>query len=134
MSPSPGTFVSPYYRRRGLSRLGPGGEGRRRPTVRRQRVSAGATLNTSVDAMTDGSARTDRNGSATWISKETRRKGRHDREQPGKETNGGCGRRRLRRYRRGQGARRHERRRTRRAEGRLHAQHRRSSGAGGSIL
>src|SRR5205807_4565723 len=109
MSPSPGTFVSPYYRRRGLSRLGPGGEGRRRATVRRHRVSAGATLNTSVDAITDGSARTDRNGSATLISKETQRKERHDREHPGGETNGGGGRWRLRRYRRGQGAGRHER-------------------------
>src|SRR5437899_12247774 len=123
MSPSPGTFVSPYYRRRGLSRLGPGGEGRRRPTVRRHRVSAGATLNTSVDAMTDGSARTDRNGSATWISKETRRKGRHDREQQCKETNGGGRRRPLRRDRRRQGDGRKGRRRNCRAEGRRHAQH-----------
>jgi hypothetical protein len=31
--------VSPYDRRRGFSRLGPGGEGRRRPTVRRHRVA-----------------------------------------------------------------------------------------------
>src|ERR1700716_1622579 len=119
MSPSPGTFVSPYDRRRGLSRLGSGGEGRRRPTVRRHRVSAGATLNTSVDARTDGSARTDRNGSTTWISNETRRKGRHDRERPGVETNGSGGRWRLRRYPSGQGPGRYERRRTRRAEGRL---------------